>query len=59
MEIPPPSRYLPHMSGGNITDENANGADGRVCPGPPGRIAYAAELRSLAELKAFRRNRLR
>ena len=58
MEIPPPSRYLRHMSGGNITDENANGADGRVCPGPPGRIAYAAELRSLAELKAFRRNRL-
>ncbi|TPE61757.1 alpha/beta hydrolase [Sandaracinobacter neustonicus] len=27
-------------------------------PGPPGRLAYAAELRSLGELQAFRRQRL-
>lgn len=27
-------------------------------PGPPGRLAYAAELRALAELQAFRRQRL-
>ena len=68
MEIPPLSRYVRAMDRAAIRppgpqdgapqgDEPALAVD-PTCPGPPGRMAYAAELRSIAELKAFRRNRI-
>ncbi|MCG2840753.1 alpha/beta hydrolase [Sandaracinobacter sp. RS1-74] len=42
------------MSAHEASEEAAE----RPCPGPPGRIAYAAELRSLRELSAFRKQRI-
>ena len=54
--------YNDAMSTGDLADlathRGADPAAGIADPGPPGRLAYAAELRALAELQAFRRQRV-
>lgn len=54
MENPPPFAYVRGMTATDLTAD----PEPRRSPGPPGRLAYAAEVRAVAELAAFRRQRV-
>lgn len=54
------SADIPFPTGAAVPHAAPAGAgwEGPVCPGPPTRLAYAAEVRAVAELAAFRRQRV-
>ncbi len=54
MESPPPFAYV----GGMSASEFIFDGEASPPPGPPGRLAYAAEVRAVAELAAFRKMRV-